>query len=72
MPTDSNDSIILVYQKNGIVYPVALTKEQDELVKMALSAIFTKGNEIVVCIDKPIGIVKDLKINKDKIINGGG
>jgi hypothetical protein len=47
------DGIALMYLKDGIAYPVGLTKEQVEMLDMTIS--LSIGGKLLVITDEPIG-----------------
>lgn len=48
------DGVVLMYVKDGTVYPVALTKEQSEMLPVAMQ-ILCGPQSLKVLIDYPVG-----------------
>lgn len=62
MSDGQSDGIALMYVKNGTVYPVALNKEQVEMLNITLSMAL--GGRLTVVEDKPQGELVDYKKEK--------
>jgi len=58
MSDGKSDGIILMYVKDGVVYPVGLTKSQLEMLNLAIG--IGLNGRLTVFEDKPIGAVVDL------------
>lgn len=54
-----SDGLALFYVKDGVVYPIAICKEELELLDMMIASMITKASPIM---DVPIGKAK--MINK--------
>lgn len=53
MSNGKSDGLVLMYCKDGVIYPVALTQEQIEMLDMGIG-MFIQGKLNVIS-DKPIG-----------------
>ena len=54
-----SDGIVIMYCKNGTIYPVGLNKDQAEMLDLSLGICF-QGN-LQVFGDKPVGRVEIIK-----------
>ncbi|NFO71997.1 hypothetical protein FDC51_17935 [Clostridium botulinum] len=55
---DGNDGLVLMYCQKDVIYPVALSKEQLELLDITIGMWLSDGMKVIG--DKPIGKVTDL------------
>ena len=58
-----SDGIVIMYVKDGVVYPVALKKDQIEFIDFSIGMMFGKLSVIT---DHPQGKIKDLLENIKK------
>ena len=59
MSDGKSDGIIIMYCKDGTVYPVGLTKDQFDMLDLSIGA-FMQGS-LKVFKDKPIGKITNIK-----------
>lgn len=50
-----DDRFNLTYIKDGIIYPVALTAEQDSILKNVVPSLVANNGKIRIIKDKPLG-----------------
>lgn len=58
MSDGTNDGIVIMYCKNGIIYPVGLNKEQLEMLDLSMGICFPGTLSII---NKPLGEIMNLK-----------
>lgn len=59
MSDGKSDGFVIMYCKDGIIYPVGLTKEQIEMLDISMGMCFQSGLKVFE--DKPIGQITTLK-----------
>jgi hypothetical protein len=62
MSNGKNNGIVLMYCKEGVIYPVALTQEQLDILDMGIG-MFLQGKLNVIS-DKPVGEIMNYCKNK--------
>lgn len=60
MSDGTSDGIVIMYCKDGIIYPVGLNKEQLEMLDLSIGICFQGTLNII---NQPIGRVVNLKKN---------
>lgn len=58
------DGLVLAYVKDGIVYPVAMTKDGYDMLQFMAPAL-NNGQPLKVIADKPMGKAIDLTVEKN-------